>query len=102
MGCDIEAKSASYREFVFQSTHPHGVRPVERDKNTECSLFQSTHPHGVRHCINLLNKIGMKFQSTHPHGVRHTVHAVSAQLTCFNPRTHMGCDRPSIHHAPMA
>ena len=33
------------------------------------------------------------FQSTHPHGVRPGLRRCrSAPSTCFNPRTHMGCD----------
>ena len=30
----------------FQSTHPHGVRPMGEAKDS--ASFQSTHPHGVR------------------------------------------------------
>ena len=33
---------------LFQSTHPHGVRPVSEQVNVGSSKFQSTHPHGVR------------------------------------------------------
>ena len=58
---------------MFQSTHPHGVRPEEllqfgwehavsihaptrgatwtMQKSTMGRLFQSTHPHGVRHVV---------------------------------------------------
>ena len=32
----------------FQSTHPHGVRPVFKQHNPLEIPFQSTHPHGVR------------------------------------------------------
>ena len=32
----------------FQSTHPHGVRPIHLIFLTDFILFQSTHPHGVR------------------------------------------------------
>ena len=85
--------SFSSADFVFQSTHPHGVRHarvlsgVRRNQNFNprtrmgCDKraltkvqkmlgFQSTHPHGVRQPAlqGILGKI--KFQSTHPHGVR--------------------------------
>ena len=42
----------SYRLIVFQSTHPHGVRPMRLVRRLAFRLiFQSTHPHGVRRCI---------------------------------------------------
>ena len=37
-------------------------------------------------------KIKSKFQSTHPHGVRQFRRRTEPKSTCFNPRTHMGCD----------
>ena len=56
-------------------------------------MFQSTHPRGVRHMVIIGARPSMGFQSTHPRGVRpirhHPFHAVS----CFNPRTRVGCDR---------
>ena len=34
-----------------------------------------------------------EFQSTHPHGVRHrNCHSHLLRTSCFNPRTHTGCD----------
>ena len=33
---------------MFQSTHPHGVRPGLGAEEMEYLKFQSTHPHGVR------------------------------------------------------
>ena len=32
------------------------------------------------------------FQSTHPHGVRRATSDLQRNITCFNPRTHTGCD----------
>ena len=41
---------------MFQSTHPHGVRPFIVAEPFEVIEFQSTHPHGVRHPVcKLLN-----------------------------------------------
>ena len=37
-----------------------------------------------------------EFQSTHPHGVRRGTLAPIYRSWCFNPRTHMGCDLPSV------
>ena len=100
---------------MFQSTHPHGVRPKRKSNvfqmrsfnprtHMGCDaptllalkrtmLFQSTHPHGVRHEKDALYKFNLLFQSTHPHGVRLllVVRRESSQAS-FNPRTHMGCD----------
>ena len=99
---------------MFQSAHPHGVRspghrrPVcrppgfnprtrmgcdcMRDTYLEKSRFQSAHPHGVRSTARLSSSLSVRFQSAHPHGVRFiTFHCIN-QLTCFNPRTRMGCD----------
>ena len=77
-------------------------------------LFQSTHPRGVRHSISSSHNIETEFQSTHPRGVRQGVTSVFANgkvsihaptrgatvismrcdgsRSCFNPRTHEGCD----------
>ena len=101
---------------VFQSTHPHGVRPTFVALSGNPGLFQSTHPHGVRlssccsdrfyskfqsthpHGVRLADRLGIRkqnlFQSTHPHGVRHTPNAETCGVIRFNPRTRMGCDLP--------
>ena len=34
------------------------------------------------------------FQSTHPRGVRQNVTKMIGRFVYFNPRTHVGCDRP--------
>ena len=59
--------------YVFQSTHPHGVRPKSTKRlETQLTMFQSTHPHGVRQAAIIAKESELKFQSTHPHGVRRT------------------------------
>ena len=40
-------------------------------------------------------KLSSLFQSTHPRGVRHRVWNKTVYVDCFNPRTHVGCDRMS-------
>ena len=100
---------------MFQSTHPHGVRPCLRLCLMLLRAFQSTHPHGVRQSIMIFTASVIGFQSTHPHGVRRlrtqfsdfalpvSIHAPTRGATnsrlytiykCirFNPRTHTGCD----------
>ena len=102
-------------QIEFQSTHPHGVRLPVLLGLPIVSLFQSTHPHGVRlnacqkaihqfivsihaptrgatpfcHPLRLSRAL---FQSTHPHGVRLAGVHVVLRHSCFNPRTHTGCD----------
>ena len=107
---------------MFQSTHPHGVRPAAIDNAINSDEFQSTHPHGVRpeaasrfanqqivfqsthpHGVRLFNDIpdieAEMFQSTHPHGVRRPARTPrQRRFSCFNPRTHTGCDVP--RHPP--
>ena len=84
--------SALYFFFVFQSTHPHGVRLGNAVLDVDKLEFQSTHPHGVRPSpLRLIIRLltvsihapargatpsrglaspSAQFQSTHPHGVR--------------------------------
>ena len=91
---------------TFQSTHPHGVRPILDFRRGYCQfvsihaptrgatsrgntgqilrkLFQSTHPHGVRHCVLRLLDFTKMFQSTHPHGVRRKTNGISTNGTEF-------------------
>ena len=71
-GCDHISFPLSSVKYMFQSTHPHGVRPIHCIRQVcKAIKFQSTHPHGVR----LISKTSFAqpsclFQSTHPHGVR--------------------------------
>ena len=57
------------------------------------NLFQSTHPHRVRLSIGTRFRPLYLFQSTHPHRVRLNVGVGSTNVTSFNPRTHIGCDK---------
>ena len=65
-------------QYLFQSTHPRGVR---QDRCTPIQLyteFQSTHPRGVRLALQTCFRFGHKFQSTHPRGVRLSIAIFSA------------------------
>ena len=64
------ADSLPELEKIFQSTHPHGVRPRNRTGKNGRYGFQSTHPQGVRQLTIQLRIPAQIFQSTHPHGVR--------------------------------
>ena len=86
--------------LAFQSTHPHGVRPDLSKMYVQSLGFQSTHPHGVRHIVKLVIGYTIVFQSTHPHGVRPSRSPRRTDKTCFNPRTHTGCDgRHTVYNA---
>ena len=71
-GCDNRCAVGILAAFrMFQSTHPHGVRPINGKRQFKMVIkFQSTHPHGVRRCQASNNCPCWMFQSTHPHGVR--------------------------------
>ena len=61
-------------------------------------MFQSTHPRGVRQPYFSLTGFLDLFQSTHPRGVRLAVVCFTLfPYLCFNPRTHVGCDKISIY-----
>ena len=86
------ARSFLLIPFMFQSTHPHGVRQVNGALKHLTRLFQSTHPHGVRRTVASLPLQVKWFQSTHPHGVRPLSKPMGRRFAGFNPRTHTGCD----------
>ncbi len=55
---------------LFQSTPPHGERPVRLPTKAKEIWFQSTPPHGERPNVgHQINHVG-EFQSTPPHGER--------------------------------
>ena len=58
------------RPFMFAKEAFLGVRPAKKVSDAYKKMFQSTHPHGVRpKCLWPYTKC-IWFQSTHPHGVR--------------------------------
>ena len=70
MGCDFRLCSRYTVLRLFQSTHPHGVRPLR---------FPRLAPGG---CFNPRTHMGCDFQRC----------SAKSAIWCFNPRTHMGCD----------
>ena len=72
-GCDKNPCNTDTIAGVFQSTHPHGVRPQNQLRAEIEQMFQSTHPHGVRPNGLAVLSVPYLFQSTHPHGVRRKV-----------------------------
>ena len=104
---------------AFQSTHPHGVRPVNHKGVLGVERISIHAPTwgATRRACTSIHRPQTSFQSTHPHGVRQlqvrvdqqtldiSIHAPTWGATRgpaghagrsrhhFNPRTHMGCDR---------
>ena len=78
---------------MFQSTHPHGVRPRILRTGICPQEFQSTHPHGVR---QPKRSYSGKAKSVSIHaptrGATQFARRVQCRIGCFNPRTHTGCD----------
>ena len=78
---------------LFQSTHPHGVRPDEAQRAADREKVSIHAPtRGATEASVPSPILFWQFQSTHPHGVRHKKKLVSCAIECFNPRTHTGCD----------
>ena len=75
-GCD-SAMEIAFALNVFVSIHAptRGATPKMKPYRRESALFQSTHPHGVR-------RKSRKRRST--------------VISRFNPRTHTGCDYPTM------
>ena len=72
----------------------HVSKYIFYEKACALQMFQSTHPHGVRPKDTTLRSLSLiGFQSTHPHGVRPLpLRITPLQTGSFNPRTHTGCD----------
>ena len=114
MGCDKSCLNLNYPRYVFQSTHPHGVRLISiniKRLNIDVSIHAPARGATVFACasrfecnvsihapargatvIALRHKQLRLFQSTHPHGVRQMHISNPNSSVCFNPRTRTGCD----------
>ena len=80
-------------DWIFQSTHPSGVRPHHLFRFQESLLFQSTHPSGVRRDVSY-RAAARDIISIHAPqwgATGRTILVVSAVIH-FNPRTPVGCD----------
>ena len=93
MGCDVHAGASLQKVGRFQSTHPHGVRPMPVPTFARLWMFQSTHPHGVRP-FEQVSDTQSKGVSIHAPAWGATVYdqLVRQVVFGFNPRTRMGCD----------
>ena len=121
VGCDCCAKLWGLTVYLFQSTHPRGVRqpltirastsgqsfnprtrvgcdPWGKASMRPWPMFQSTHPRGVRLLVALDFDQPGEFQSTHPRGVRPADVLASIDAAAFQS-THPRGVRPLRHPA---
>ena len=92
-GCDERMELAELVCSMFQSTHPHGVRPVLEFMSIlsiDVSIHAPTRGATSKECPHQYSL--SLFQSTHPHGVRQSIVWQQLPTVSFNPRTHTGCD----------
>ena len=93
IGCDRVCTHPHARRRCFNPRTHIGCDLMQDVRPLEADPFQSTHPHRVRLLSNT-DDLGLtKFQSTHPHRVRLLRVLIEYKSKCFNPRTHIGCDR---------
>ena len=92
MGCDLQRLANSSQFTGFNPRTRMRCDRIWRISRLKSSMFQSTHPHGVRpkpiffakfkFCFNPRTRMGCDYAlSNHRHA-----------NVCFNPRTRMGCD----------
>ena len=80
----------------FQSTHPSGVRLPFAVGTKAASSFQSTHPSGVRRVSGGDGRGGGSISIHAPQwGATGRVEIDEVAVNHFNPRTPVGCDRPT-------
>ncbi len=94
MGSDLHICPWMQCVVWFQSTLPHGERPMTID-NAECQLYVSIHAPawGATSTCCQYRRLLYMFQSTLPHGERQSHdHSVPVCIRCFNPRSRMGSD----------
>ena len=104
--------------LLFQSTHPRRVRLLQDTgvwrchyrfnprTHAGCDCYDCNKLHGGRVSIHAPTQGATAaisgwirpalFQSTHPRRVRPRIALATAMTTCFNPRTHAGCDLGAI------
>ena len=70
MGRDVTVNVVNNGTPKFQSTRPHGARPLRYRPCKRLRWFQSTRPHGARRRRSPARPIAPRFQSTRPHGAR--------------------------------
>ena len=97
VGCDMWHVTEGLPCTCFNPRTHVGCDCNELGLNANYNMFQSTHPRRVRLPLHSLSALICRFQSTHPRRVRPRPRPYRQRSTCFNPRTHVGCDRAHGH-----
>ena len=93
MGCDTKSRTNTNTDISFQSTHPHGVRPADGGSTDDVVVVSIHAPTwGATH--RRPPPLSQKFVSIHAPtwGATRGGLPQYRRFSCFNPRTHMGCD----------
>ena len=89
----IQPNIASQIRYMFQSTHPRGVRPYVQHFSSRGERFQSTHPRGVRRITRAILESYCHVSIHAPaRGATKKRMCNSPTSLGFNPRTREGCD----------
>ena len=80
--------------YEFQSTRPHGARLILTPHNGGFTWFQSTRPHGARRSSPAFSLASPQFQSTRPHGARQYIQQTPEYLYS---KLHFLRDMANIH-----
>ena len=88
---------------MFQSTHPHGVRPIPEEKIYSMTSF-NPRTHTGCDALFLFFSLPPSYVSIHAptRGATPIVYFQGDANIGFNPRTHTGCDmyRPQLNRFP--
>ena len=95
-GATHQCKDAGEDSQKFQSTHPHGVRPLHPCKAVAIRYVSIHAPtRGAtanRALIDFVNKVSIHAPTR---GATLAHFRMAFAPSCFNPRTHTGCDSTS-------
>ena len=93
MGCDSHYNFANRLSKGFNPRTHMGCDILLFTNSDRLAVSIHAPTWGATHYTSITNIENYMFQSTHPHGVRRCSTCRLAYLWCFNPRTHMGCDK---------
>ena len=99
MGCDIFCARNCSPLKLFQSTHPHGVRQLQvqhRSVGVRVSIHAPTW--GATVSALCLQHFPSCFNPRTHMGCDLCLSGRRTRVLRFNPRTHMGCDKPIASH----
>ena len=92
-GCDNKVQNEVKKASEFQSTHPHGVRRVN---DTFCAYKEIVSIHAPTRGATLFDLkiyqlVGVSIHAP-TRGATFFFKGKDRRSSCFNPRTHTGCD----------